>query len=153
MSIAPIIQSVTIAVPQARAFDIFTGQMGRWWRKGRTVGAQPHVDIVLEPRPGGRWFERDAAGVETDWGKVIGWDPHDRILLAWQLDAAFKYDASFETEVEVKFDSIGDSTRITLEHRQLDRFGPSAQRVAEQLGGGWPTVVAEYAAFAEEKVQ
>lgn len=153
MSIAPIVQSVTIAVPPARAFAIFTDQMGAWWTTGKTVGAQPHVAIVIEPVAGGRWYERDAAGAETEWGKVIAWDQPDRILLAWQLDASFSYDPTLETEVEVTFAAVAEGTRVTLEHRRLERFGPSAQRVAEQLGGGWPTIVANYAAFAEEQGQ
>ncbi len=156
MSIAPIVQSVTVAMKPDRAFAIFAGGMGRWWKPGMTVGAQPHADIVIEPRPGGRWFERDAEGTETDWGKVIAWDPPQRLLLAWQLDASFAFNPECETEVEVRFDPQADgSTRVTLEHRNLERFGPSAEKIAAQLGSGWPGLMQLYAeqAQAEEKAQ
>ncbi|GAA0314529.1 SRPBCC family protein [Sphingomonas oligophenolica] len=156
MSIAPIVQSVTVSLPPQRAFDIFATRMGRWWKPGMTIGAQPHADIVIEPAPGGRWFERDADGAETEWGKVIAWDPPERLLLAWQLDATFSYDPDFETEVEVRFEDLGNgTTRVTLEHRNLERFGPTAQKVAESLGSGWPGLMQLYADLArsEEKAQ
>lgn len=152
MSIAPVVATVTLGLPQARAFTLFASRMGAWWTPGKTIGANPHAEIVLEPRAGGRWYERDAAGAETDWGTVIAWDEPDRLLLAWQLDAAFKYDAAISTEVEVTFVALAEGTRVTLEHRQLERFGPSAQRVAELLSGGWPTLLTTYATHAEEKV-
>ncbi|MFA6113211.1 MAG: SRPBCC family protein [Sphingomonas sp.] len=150
MSIAPIVQSVTVALPPQKAFDVFATQMGRWWKPGMTVGAKPHVEIVIEPNPGGRWFERDMDGAETDWGKVIAWDPPQRLLLAWQLDATFKHDPDLVTELEITFDGRPDgSTRVTLEHRNLERFGPTAQKVADSLAGGWPGLMQLFAEFAQ----
>ncbi len=71
MSIAPIVHTVDVKAAPARAFELFSQHMERWWPKGRTVGKNPHVAIVLEPHPGGAWFERDAEGNETHWGKVL----------------------------------------------------------------------------------
>lgn len=153
MTIAPIVQSVTVAVPPARAFELFTSRMGAWWRVGRTVGAKPHVAIVIEPQPGGRWFERDADGGETDWGRVIAWEPPGRVLLAWHLDATFTFDPDLATEVEIGFEPAGEGTLVTLTHRHLERFGNSAERVASQLSGGWPTIMQNFATYAEETDQ
>ena len=156
MSIAPIVQSVTVSLPPQKAFDVFATQMGRWWKPGMTVGAKPHAEIVIEPVPGGRWFERDADGAETDWGIVIAWDPPQRLLLGWQLDATFKRDPELLTEVEISFDAQPDgSTRVTLEHRNLERFGPSAEKIAASLAGGWPGLMQLFAQYAqsEEKTQ
>ena len=156
MSIAPIVQSVTVSLPPQRAFDIFATRMGGWWKPGMTIGAKPHVEIVVEPRAEGRWFERDADGTETDWGRVIVWDPPHRLLLGWQLDATFSYDPDLVTEVEISFEDLGNgSTRVTLEHRNLERFGPTAQKVAESLGSGWPGLMQLYANLAnsEEKAR
>jgi len=151
MTIAPIVQSVTVSVPPDRAFALFTGSMGRWWQRGKTIAAKPHVEIVIEPRPEGRWFERDEDGTETDWGRVLAWDPPGRVLLGWQLDASFKFDPDLTTDVEITFVPEGGGTRVTLTHRHLERFGDSAERVASQLGGGWPTFVQMFADFAEEQ--
>jgi uncharacterized protein YndB with AHSA1/START domain len=150
MSIAPIVHSVELKAPPARAFALFCEHMERWWPKGRTVGKFPHVAIVLEPRPGGAWFERDAEGNETRWGKVLAWEPPSRLLLAWQLTSQWTYDPDLVTEVELTFAPLdGGGTRVTLEHRNLERFGADAQKHADSLDGGWPRFLGEYARYAD----
>jgi uncharacterized protein YndB with AHSA1/START domain len=85
MSIAPIVRSVVVKAEPARAFELFTTRIQDWWLLGNaTIGRQPAVAVVLEPRVDGRWFERDAQGHETQWGKVLAWEPPHRLLLAWQ---------------------------------------------------------------------
>ena len=79
MSIAPIIQTVSVKLSPDRAFALFAARMGDWWSKGKTIGKNPHRAIVLEPQPGGRWYEEDEAGTQCDWGKVIAWEPPHRI--------------------------------------------------------------------------
>jgi len=150
MSIAPIVRSVEVKAPPARAVELFATRMADWWTRGRTIAPNPHVAIVLEPRPGGRWFERDAEGAETHWGKVLAWEPPSRLLLAWQIDAGWRYDPGFATELEITFaPTATGGTTVTLEHRDLERFGTDAARHAEQLGGGWPGFLAEFARLAD----
>lgn len=149
MTIAPIVQTVVVAAPPERAFALFTASMGRWWARGRTIGAKPHAEVVVEPYAGGRWFERDDDGVETQWGKVLAWEPPGRVLFGWQIDASFSFDPDLLTEVEVTFHPEGAGTRVTLIHRDLERFGESAERVAAQLAGGWPGFIQLYAQFVE----
>jgi uncharacterized protein YndB with AHSA1/START domain len=152
MTIQPIRHQVTVQAPPIRAFELFTGRMGAWWPKGKTVGERPHADIIIEPRAGGRWFERDETGAEMDWGRVNEFAPPGRLLLAWQLDAEFKYDPSFSTAVELTFEATGEGTRVTLEHRDLERFGEAAEKIAGQLNGGWPTLLGQYAADAQAQI-
>jgi uncharacterized protein YndB with AHSA1/START domain len=149
MTIAPVVVSVRVAAPPDRAFALFAGDMGRWWPAGMAVGAKPHTDVIVEPCTGGRWFERDEDGVETPWGKVLAWEPPGRLLLGWQLDSRFTYDPNFLTEVELTFvaDGKGGST-VTLEHRNLERFGADAEKVAGQVGGGWPRIIGNFVDFA-----
>src|SRR5205085_3767289 len=125
------------------AFDLFVTHMGEWWPKGHSIGKAPHVAVVVEPRTGGRWFERDADGRETHWGKVLAWEPPSRLLLAWQIGSDWGFDPNLLTEVELTFEPArGGGTLVTLEHRDLERFGTDAVRHAGLLGGGWPTVPA-----------
>jgi uncharacterized protein YndB with AHSA1/START domain len=150
MSIAPIVRTVQVKAAPGRAFDLFATHMEQWWPKGRTVGKNPHVAIVLEPRVGGQWFERDAAGNETHWGKVLAWDPPSRLLLGWQLNSQWTYDPEMLTEVELTFvPAEGGGTLVTLEHRNLERFGADAAKHAETLSGGWPTRLADFAHYAD----
>jgi hypothetical protein len=147
MTIAPVRKSVMVEVSAERAFDAFVGRMGDWWPKGKTIGAKPHVEIVIEPTPGGRWFERDDAGNETDWGRVLIWERPERVVLAWQLDASFTFNPSAESQLEMRFVSDDGGTRVDLEHRNLERLGTDAARVAEVLRGGWAGHMESYRKF------
>ena len=152
MTIAPIEKTVTVKARPARAFEMFTRDIGAWWPKGKTIGASPHAQIVIEPRAEGRWFERDGDGAETQWGKVLTWDPPGRLVLGWQLDAAFKFDPNFLTEVELAFEAAGEGkTRVTLTHRNLERYGDNAEKVAASLAGGWPSRLKNFADFAADR--
>jgi uncharacterized protein YndB with AHSA1/START domain len=153
MSIAPIVRTVQVKAPPPRAFELFAKRMEDWWPKGRTIGKNPHVAIVVEPGAGGRWFERDADGQETHWGKVLVWEPPTRLLLAWQINSQWTHDPDLVTEVELTFAAAeGGGTLVTLEHRNLERFGADAARHAELLGGGWPGFLAQFAQYADEKL-
>ena len=150
MSLAPVVKSVTVKAAPERAFELFAAHMGRWWPAGKTVGKSPHVEIVFEPWAGGRWYERDADGVETNWGKVLAWEPPKRLLLGWQLDSRFSYNPDFLTEVELTFaPAKGGGSIVTLEHRNLERFGDNAEKVAAQINIGWPMFLAGYAGYAD----
>jgi uncharacterized protein YndB with AHSA1/START domain len=150
MTIAPIRKTVTVAAPPQRVFELFTGHMGAWWPKGMTIGASPAAEILIEPRAGGRWFERSEDKVETSWGRVMAWEPPRRVLLAWQITSAWVYDPKFETELELTFAAEGAGTLVSLEHRNLERFGDDAARMAESLGGGWPGIIEGFAAYAQK---
>lgn len=152
MSIAPILHTIEVKATPARAFDLFTSRMGEWWPSGKTIGRNPHADIVIEPQAGGRWYERDAAGNETQWGRVLAWEPPGRVLLGWQINSQWHYDADFLTEVELTFAALaGGGTRVTLEHRNLERFGADAEAHAAKIRGGWPTMVGHFARYTESQ--
>lgn len=152
MSVAPVLHSVEVKAPPARAFELFTSQMGKWWPKGKTLAPNPHADVMIEPHPGGRWYERDAAGNETQWGRVLAWEPPGRVLLGWQLNAQWRYDPNFLTEVELSFAALAaGGTRVTLEHRNLERYGTDAEDYAGKLRGGWPTFVGHFARYADDQ--
>ena len=150
MSIAPIVKSVKVKAAPAHAFDLFTQHFADWWPKGQTVGKKPHVAVVLEPKVGGQWFEVDADGTETHWGKVLIWAPPSRLVLAWQLNSQWTFDPGFETALEITFTAAeGGGTLVSLEHRDLERFGADAEKHAASLRGGWPTKMQQFADWAD----
>ncbi|MBO9714041.1 SRPBCC family protein [Sphingomonas sp.] len=151
MTIAPVVRSVEVKVPPARAFELFAGHMSRWWHEGHHIAPTPFQDIVVEPREGGRWFERDAEGNECEWGKVLEWDPPRRLVLGWQLGADFKYDPDFLNEVELAFTPAGSGTLVTLTHHNLQRFGDAADKLAPSLGEGWAMLLGLYRDFSTEE--
>ena len=148
MSVAPIVHSLIVKAPPARAFDLFTQRMAAWWGGG--IGKAPFVEIVIEPHVGGRWYERDAQGVETQWGDVLAWEPPARALFAWRINSQWKFDPDFLTEVELMFaPAEGGGSRVTLEHRYLERYGADAEAHAAKLRGGWPTKLRNYAQYTD----
>lgn len=151
MTIAPVVRSVEVAVPPKRAFDLFTGHMGKWWHEGHHIAPTPFADILIEPEVDGRWYERDADGTETVWGKVLEWDPPHRLVLGWQLTAQFQYDPDFLNEVELTFTAAGSGTLVTLTHHNLQRFGDSAAGMAPSLGQGWAMLLGLYQAHSEKE--
>lgn len=153
MTIAPVVQSVTVAVPPERAFALFTRDIGRWWKPPAGGEADPTADMVIEPQVDGRWFRRTVSGEERPWGKVLAWEPPARLVLGWQLDAAFEYDPNLVTEVEISFDALAEGTRVTLVHRDLERFGDSAERIRTAVNGGWPVQLASFADYSKEAQQ
>jgi uncharacterized protein YndB with AHSA1/START domain len=153
MSIAPVRAQTEVSQPPAKAFELFTTRMGEWWQEG-TPGANPAVAITLEPFPGGRWFEVDAAGVETRWGKVIEWQPPARLLLIWEMNSRFQHDPGVVTEIEITFsETASGGTRVDLEHRKLEAYGADAERLAESINKGWPKQLAGFVRFAETEQQ
>ena len=152
MSIAPVRHSIEVQGGPERAFELFTAQMGAWWPNGRTPAPHPAVDVIVEPYEGGRWYEIDGDGGETQWGKIVMWEPPHRLVLGWQLGRDFKYEADLLTEVEVRFAKMGmDRTLVTLEHRNLERFGDYAEERRSQVDGGWPSRLADFRQFADER--
>ena len=152
---APIRKSVHVRVAPARAFEVFTAGASRWWLKNFSISLtkSPIKDIVMEPRAGGRWFERGEDGSECSWGKVLAWEPPGdngggRLLLAWQINHEFKYDPALLTEVEIRFTPDGSGTVVELEHRHIERMGTGAAALAERFTQGWGALIGSFAQHA-----
>jgi len=151
-TIAPVRKQITVEVAAERAFEVFTARMASWWKPGHHIGENPFTEIMLEPFAGGRWAEVDAEGTECAWGRVLTWEPPHRVVLAWQLDGTWSYDENLVTELEVRFVAEGPSTtRVELEHRNLDRMGELAESTRESLDDpeGWAGLLALFAAAAD----
>jgi uncharacterized protein YndB with AHSA1/START domain len=136
-------RSVDVGVGPDAAFDLFTAGIDRWWplRKGYAYGGDRAVGIALEPRVGGRFYERFADGDELQVGEVISCEPPARIVFTWQAPGW-----SGATEVEVTFAGDERGTRVEVEHRGWERLGPDGPDLAVGFEGGWPAVLAAYAA-------
>jgi uncharacterized protein YndB with AHSA1/START domain len=144
---APVRRSIFVKVPPDRAFDVITNGIGQGWPKTHKIGPADLDRPIIEPREGGRWYERDVDGSECEIGKVAAWDPPARVVLIWQLTPEFTYDPNLITEVEVLFTPEGDGTRVDLEHRDLERMGDKADAMRETVSGpgGWPALLQLFA--------
>jgi uncharacterized protein YndB with AHSA1/START domain len=144
---------IRVAAPRETAFRVFTEGFASWWPlETHHIGKVRAATSVIEPRVGGRLFERGEDGCECDWGVVRAWDPPARLVLGWQLDADWRHDLACETTVEIRFLAEGpDRTLVELEHRDLDRYGARRDELRGLLGGegGWPALLEAYRKHAE----
>ncbi len=146
-------QEIVVRAPRERAFEVFTARLASWWPLAQySIGSAPAVDAVLEPRAGGRWYERGEDGSECAWGHVRAWEPPERVVLSWEIDAAWQANPACDSEIEVTFHAEdAERTRVVLVHRNLEVFGEHAGEMRNTLEGegGWGGVLDAYAAVAE----
>jgi uncharacterized protein YndB with AHSA1/START domain len=113
---------VALRVPAspAEAFDVFTREIGLWWQPNQLFQITPRGDGTLRFEPGadGRLLTQLANGKEFEIGRIRVWEPGARLVFAWR-QATFAPEMT--TEVEVRFEAMGDETRVSVEHRGWDR--------------------------------
>ena len=143
---------MAVEAPQQVAWRVFTERMGTWWPLATyKIGKANAVDAVIEPRVGGRWYERGDDGSTCDWGRVLTWEPHSRLVLTWDISADWQPDPTLNTEIEVRFIAEGkERTRVELEHRRLDRFGARRDEMRRifDTEGDWGRLLESFARTA-----
>jgi uncharacterized protein YndB with AHSA1/START domain len=123
--------SVTVEVPPEAAFDIFTEDIDRWWRRGLRYrhSASSTGIIRIEPRLNGRLYESigtdpDARIIEV--GRVQVWDPPHRLEFTWRNS---NYSEHEHTTVAVP--GHGNPQRFSLTARRSPR-APRQRRAGLQ---------------------
>jgi uncharacterized protein YndB with AHSA1/START domain len=135
--------SIAVAVPPATAFEIFTNEIDRWWRRGpkfRHAGERGGF-IRLEPEVGGRLFESiDTPSGERvfEVGRVRIWQPPSRLSFSWR-NANFTADES--TEVEVEFAQTRAGTLVTVTHRGWETLRRDHPARHGQLGADFSRMI------------
>jgi uncharacterized protein YndB with AHSA1/START domain len=145
-------KQISVKAPPEVAWRVFTEKMVVWWPLANyKIGKVAAVDAVIEPRVGGRWYEKGEDGTTTDWGRVLVWDPPSRLVLTWDITADWQFDRSLNTEIEVRFIPAGRETHVEFEHRKLDRFGERRDQMRRIFDkeGDWGRQLAAFAAAAE----
>lgn len=145
---APVKKIIVVKATQARAFDVFTRNFDSWWPKSHHIGKAEMKEAVMEPKKGGRWYEKDVDGSVCDWGVVLVWEPPARLVVSWQINGKFVIDAAVDSEVEVKFIAESDgTTRVELEHR-IRAADAGALREAVDAPAGWSSILDLFAKAA-----
>jgi uncharacterized protein YndB with AHSA1/START domain len=141
--IEPLRLHIDVDQPAAHAFDVWTRDIGTWWPADHTATGEAGLAVVMEPRVGGRFYERTSDGREIDWGEVLVWEPPDRLVYSWHL----RRDREDATEVEIRFVATSAaSTRVEIEHRAWERLGSDGPAWRDRNHGGWQSLLPHYEA-------
>ena len=114
-----VLVSLRVPVDPLAAFEVFTREIGSWWRSNGLFALTAEGDGILafEPRAGGRLWTTLPSGAQFEIGRISRWEPGARLVFSWR-QASFAPEQS--TEVEVQFEGVGTQTRISVEHRAWD---------------------------------
>jgi uncharacterized protein YndB with AHSA1/START domain len=151
IKIAPVRKSIRVNAEPARAFEVFTAGLGRWWPRDKGIGKLPMKSAIMETRLGGRWYELADDGTQTNVGRIIVWEPPQRFVITWDINSKWKPDTTISSEVEVKFIPDGiNGTRVELEHRKFEQMGAEqGETMREHVDSGWPGMLERFKAEIE----
>ncbi len=156
-----VFKSVRVKAPIERAFSVFVEQMETWWPATHHIGGTPFETIFIEPRIGGRWYERNAKGEMCDWGTVLGWDPPHSVRLSWHVGPGHDspewvadMDIAKASELEIRFTAeAAGTTLVELTHSKLERHGEGAEQLRDVFDGpgAWSGILACFAKKIDEQ--
>jgi len=118
-----VIVSLRVKATSQAAFAAFTQEIGQWWQPNDLFQLTPRGDGALRFEPGenGRLVTALPNGKEFEIGRIIVWRPGERLAFTWR-QASFSPEQV--THVDVRFEAIGEQTRVTVEHRGWDTIAP-----------------------------
>jgi len=110
-----VLVALRVRASPERAFEAFTREIGAWWRPNGLFAFTPRDPgrLAFEPGADGRLIETLPGGKVFEIGRVRAWEPPNRLVFGWR-QATFTPEQ--DTEVEVRFEPVGEETRVTVEH-------------------------------------
>jgi uncharacterized protein YndB with AHSA1/START domain len=146
---------IVVEAPIERAFRVFTEEFDRIKPRDHNMLEAEIAESIFEPRAGGRVYDRGADGSECQWGRVLAYEPPDRLVFSWDISPQWRIetDPARTSEVELRFIAEApERTRVELEHRNLDRHGSGWEELGESVVGenGWPLYLRRFADVAAE---
>ena len=143
-----VIVALRVKADPVRAFEVFTAEIGAWWRHDPLFRFTPRAPGVLAFE-GGRLIETRADGKVFEIGKVRVWEPGRRLVVGWR-QASFAEDQA--TEVEVVFEPVGEETRVSVTHTGWDsvpaahvaKHGMANAYFMQRHGAWWHVLLASF---------
>jgi uncharacterized protein YndB with AHSA1/START domain len=140
--IEPLLVELEVGCGVEHAFATWTQRFASWWPRGHSVTENP-VAVTLEPRLGGRIFERTRDGREIDWGVITAWEPPHRLGYRWHI----RRSPAEATDVDIRFVAASSGrTRLEITHTGWERLGAAAEEWRDANRGGWAGLLPHFAA-------
>jgi hypothetical protein len=119
--VSAVIVALRVPASPREAFDIFTQEIALWWEPNPLFELTPRGDGAFAFEPdgagGGRFVTRLDNGKTYEIGAITAWAPGERLAFGWRPATCAPDQA---THVEVRFEAVGEETRVTVEHRGWD---------------------------------
>ena len=117
-----VVVSVRVPCSPIQAFEVFTEEIGEWWTHSemfRFTPKGPGVMTIEPPSEGksGRLTETLEGGKIFEIGDIRQWRPGELLVVGWRQAS---FGPEHATEVEIRFEPVGEETRVTVEHRGWD---------------------------------
>ena len=146
--------SVAVALPAPAAFDAFTARFADWWPPEYTWSGDALQAIAIAAGVGGLCSEHGPHGFRCDWGRVLAWEPPERLAFTWQIGPHREPvpDPAGASEVAVTFvDGEDGRCRVELVHAGFARHGPEGGPYRDMMASeqGWPYILGQFAEAAE----
>jgi uncharacterized protein YndB with AHSA1/START domain len=125
---------LAIGEPVAKVWTAFVGNASLWWPPSLYSLAEPN-GFVVEPRLGGRLYERNVNGEERDWFRVLGIEPEKSIDISGQLCSP--YGPPTISRWRVEFVGTKHGTLVCIRE---DLIGEANAAAAESTRTAWHTV-------------
>lgn len=114
-----VLVAVRVNATPERAFEAFTRDIAQWWKPMGLFSftREDAGALAFEPGVGGRLTVALQSGGVFEIGKIKVWQPPSELTFEWRQQS---FAPEQKTEVSVRFEPIGDQTRVTVEHRGWD---------------------------------
>jgi hypothetical protein len=114
LKLPPVVKSIVVARGADDAFEIYTRDIGKWWPTGtHSIGRAEVANVLIEPRIGGRIFERWKDGTEKLWGTISVWEKGQRLVHSWHVST----DPDHASKVECNsrhLEAIARASRLSI---------------------------------------
>jgi uncharacterized protein YndB with AHSA1/START domain len=141
VKIEPVRKQLKVAIPMEQAFELFTAGIGKWWPLAtHSVGEEQAGTCFFEGWVGGRIVEVLKDGSQSEWGKVLVWEPHHSVSFHWYPGR----EPDTAQEVTVTFSEIPGGSVVELVHTGWETLGTDAQARRDGYDTGWDYVLAKY---------
>jgi hypothetical protein len=119
-------QHIDIKATPEKAFAVVLHRLG----KGNTRPDGQSLELLLEPKPGGRWYRDRGNGIGHLWGFVQVIKAPTLLELSGPMFMSYPV----LNHVEVKIEPVSGGCRVAVRHRALGMIDPELRK---NIGGGW----------------
>ncbi|MDA8046986.1 MAG: SRPBCC domain-containing protein [Actinomycetota bacterium] len=125
-NVSDVRKTITVPAPVETAFAVYVQRPGEWLPPEHAFIRGGGSEVVIEPRLGGRFYERGPDGSEAVRGTILAWDPPRRLTVTWRIGPGWRpiSDDEHASRITVEFTPAGKrETEVAFTYSELWRHG------------------------------